>query len=85
LLILRRTGDRPRLPQSSLNRLFGLTPAEAGLASRLASGESLASAADALGMAKETARVHLRAVFTKTDTHRQAELVSLLATLARRH
>lgn len=64
-----------------LRSVFGLSPAEARLAMRISSGESLEFAADALGVAYETARNHLKAVFAKTDTHRQAEVVSLLARL----
>jgi hypothetical protein len=34
------------------------------------------------GTAYETARVTLKSIFQKTDTHRQAELVALLAQMA---
>lgn len=60
-----------------------LTPAEARLAARLASGEALETAAEALGIARETARNQLKAVFAKTGTSRQAELVALLAGVIR--
>ena len=58
---------------------FQLTPAEAALAVHLGQGEALADAAQALGIAYNTARSHLRAIFAKTGTHRQAELVTLLS------
>jgi DNA-binding CsgD family transcriptional regulator len=70
-------------PEDALRATFRLTTAEARLASRLATGTSLDHAADALGIARNTARAQLRAVFAKTDTSRQAELVALLARLAR--
>lgn len=57
---------------------FGLTAAEMRLAKFLLQGRSLADAAVELDIAYETARTHLRAVFTKTGTHRQAELVARL-------
>lgn len=60
-----------------LSSVFGLTLAEAKLASRLCCGESLQSAADALGIACVTARNQLKSVFTKTETRRQGELVAL--------
>jgi DNA-binding CsgD family transcriptional regulator len=74
---------RPPVPENLLRTAFALTPAEARLASRLAGGASLEEAADALGIAKNTARIQLRAVFAKTGTSRQGGLVALLARLAR--
>ena len=64
------------MPQTALlkNR-FGLTPAEARVVLRLVAGDSLRSAAKALGIKYETVRTHLKSVFQKTGTRRQAELV----------
>ncbi|MEZ5828253.1 MAG: LuxR C-terminal-related transcriptional regulator [Hyphomicrobiales bacterium] len=59
-------------------RAFGLTPAELRLAEALVRGTSLKDYAEQVGIAEGTARVQLKAVFAKTNTHRQAELVSLL-------
>lgn len=72
----------PQPPDSVLRAAFGLTAAEAGLARRISSGEKLESIADELGIRYETARNHLKAVFAKTQTHRQAELVAVLGRLA---
>jgi DNA-binding CsgD family transcriptional regulator len=72
---------RPSPAQAVLRGAFGLTRAEACLAALLARGESLESAALELGVATGTARHHLKSVFEKTETHRQAELVSLLSSL----
>jgi DNA-binding CsgD family transcriptional regulator len=58
---------------------FALTPAEAKRGSVCAEGLARVRGAEQLGIARETARVHLKAVFAKTGTHRQAELVALLA------
>jgi DNA-binding CsgD family transcriptional regulator len=58
-----------------LKNRFGLTPAEARLVLRLVSGGSLRSAARALGIKYETVRTHLKSIFQKTGTRRQAELV----------
>ncbi len=66
----------------SLRDRFQLTPAEAGLAVQLAQGASLVDAARALDIAHNTARAHLRAIFAKTGTHRQVQLVHLLQTSA---
>jgi len=66
---------------TALIDVFELTPAEASLASIIAEGASPEEAAKRLGVAKETARNQLKAVFGKTGTHRQSELVALLARL----
>jgi DNA-binding CsgD family transcriptional regulator len=63
----------------ALIRFFRLTPAEARLAAGLGTGAPLAEVADALAIGRETARSHLRAVFAKTGTTRQAELVRIIA------
>jgi DNA-binding CsgD family transcriptional regulator len=52
--------------------------AEARLAALISTGISPKTVAEQLGIAKETARTQLKAVFAKTSTHRQSELVALL-------
>ena len=59
-------------------RLYGFTPAETSLACRLAGGTDLATAAEELAVTVGTARVQLKSLLAKTDTHRQAELVRML-------
>lgn len=78
LLLLTCLDARPELPETRLMLLFRLTPAGARLAARLASGETLEDAADALQVSLGTARNQLKAIFAKTETRRQAELVALL-------
>jgi len=68
----------PELPETRLMLIFRLTPAEARLAARLACGESLEEASERLAVSLGTARNQLKAIFTKTETNRQAELVALL-------
>jgi DNA-binding CsgD family transcriptional regulator len=67
--------------------VFALTPAEARLAAAVADGRSLESIAESSGVSLTTARNQLKSVLSKTDTHRQSELVALLARLEarRRH
>jgi DNA-binding CsgD family transcriptional regulator/PAS domain-containing protein len=64
-----------------LEQAFGLTPAEARLASQIAAGRTLAEIARQQGIGRETVRSQLKAVFEKTGTARQAELALLLAKL----
>lgn len=68
----------PRSVEGTLQSLHSLTPAEARLAALLAQGLSLYDAADRLGVTRHTARSVLKLVMSKTQTHRQAELVQLL-------
>jgi DNA-binding CsgD family transcriptional regulator/PAS domain-containing protein len=70
-------------PDGDLTLAFGLTPAEARIASGLLAGASIDAVADKLGIAYETSRNQLKSVFQKTDTHRQGQLVSLLARAGR--
>ena len=56
-----------------------LTTAEARFARRLLGGEGMETASNKLGIAYETSRRHLKSIFNKTGTRRQAELVALLA------
>ena len=83
LVIITDLDPRQR-PQADLIReAFGLTSAEARLASRLAGGEDVRTVADQTGVSYETARTQLRAVFAKTGVSRQAELAALMAPIAR--
>lgn len=65
----------------TLRTIFGLTPAESRLAIELTSGNAIDDAAERLGIAKETARNQLKAIFRKVNINRQSELVALLARL----
>jgi len=62
-----------------LGTLFGLTAAEARLAVTLMEGRSLSEASEVRGLSRETVKSQLSAIFSKTDTKRQGELIRLLA------
>ncbi|MBI1261897.1 MAG: alpha/beta fold hydrolase [Rhizobiales bacterium] len=64
-----------------LRESLGLTPAELRLASLLKDGVSVNEAANRLGIAVNTARNQLRAIFTKLGVNRQSEMVRHLAEL----
>jgi DNA-binding CsgD family transcriptional regulator/PAS domain-containing protein len=68
----------PEPAAETLSRLFGLTPAVARLAAALAAGRTLAEHAEAAGITQGTSRWHLKELFARTGTSRQAELVRLL-------
>lgn len=59
-------------------QLFNLTRAETALAMELANGLSLEEAAEALNIRRNTARAHLRSIFSKTGVRRQTELVRIM-------
>ena len=62
-----------------LQGLFDLTPAEAKVASQIAGGLAIRDISVANTVSQDTVRMHLKSIFSKTGTHRQAELVSLLS------
>ncbi len=64
----------------ALQTLFGLSQAEARLASLLASGDSLSEAAEQSFISKNTAKVQLKSIFTKLGVNRQAELIKVILT-----
>ncbi|WPO43397.1 helix-turn-helix transcriptional regulator [Tardiphaga sp. 42S5] len=66
---------------TTLRILFGLTPAEARLATAVANGIDLATFAIGANVSKDTVRNQLKAVFEKTGARRQPELAVLLTTL----
>jgi DNA-binding CsgD family transcriptional regulator len=72
---------RPYPLVSLLIRVFSFTPAEARLAAALANGTSIADAAEVMSISSDTVRHQLKTVFLKTDTHRQSQLIALLARL----
>ncbi|OJZ71639.1 helix-turn-helix transcriptional regulator [Mycobacterium paraffinicum] len=71
----------PEPPAMLLRRLYGLTTSEAKVALMVVRAEGLKPIADELSVSLTTVKTHLRHVFEKTGTHRQAELVRLLLTL----
>ena len=65
-------------PGEVLQRLFGLTPAEAGVLERIVRGATVNATARELGISLNTARSHMKSLFAKTGTNRQAELIRLV-------
>jgi DNA-binding CsgD family transcriptional regulator len=75
-IALPRTDDE--IDSTLLGSMFDLTPAEVRLAKALMKGEDMARIATAQRISITTVRTQLKSIFSKTDTHRQAELVELL-------
>jgi DNA-binding CsgD family transcriptional regulator len=76
-VFVRDTEGKSQPPIRLTQQLFQLTPAETALAIQLANGLSLDEASDALNIRRNTARAHLRSIFSKTGVRRQTELVRL--------
>jgi DNA-binding CsgD family transcriptional regulator len=81
LLVLSDLNKPSGIQPHVLEQTFGLSPAEARLAALMATGISPERAAERLGLARATVRNQLKAVFAKTETHRQSEIVALLSRL----
>jgi DNA-binding CsgD family transcriptional regulator len=70
----RRSALDPRL----IAKMLDLTPAQARVAALLGEGKSTEEIAGGLGINPNSVRVHLKAIFARTGTHHQADLVALL-------
>lgn len=67
---------------ASAATLYQLTTAEIQVLGQVLQGNALADVADMLGLARSTVKTHLEAIYRKTQTNRQAELVSRIMRLA---
>jgi DNA-binding CsgD family transcriptional regulator len=77
-----------KLDQGILERVLMLTPMEAKVVLALRGCKETDLAARSLGIAISTVRTHLKHVYSKTNTHRQSELIRLserLISAAPRH
>ncbi len=78
IVVMRDPDRRASVSAHVVGQLFGLTPAEATLATLLAQGADLDEAAAELGIRRNTARSQLQSVFMKTNAKRQSELVRMI-------
>lgn len=81
-VILLDLDAHPEPTPRTLQRLFGFTAAETQLAVELVRGRNLLDIARARRLSRTTIRSHLAALFIKTQTRRQVELVALLGRVA---
>jgi DNA-binding CsgD family transcriptional regulator len=73
--------DAPSPPEI-IAKAYKLTPAELRVLLAVVEVGGVPETAEALGIAETTVRFHLRQLFEKTGTHRQADLVKLVAGFA---
>lgn len=73
---------RAETPPDVLQKLFGLTPAEARVLDHLVSGLTLKEIGALTDRSEETVRSQIKSIFQKTATTRQADLIRLVLSSA---
>jgi DNA-binding CsgD family transcriptional regulator/PAS domain-containing protein len=81
LLLIIDPANRAGIPVAWIADAYGLTPGEARVALAAASGGSIPEMARSLNLSPNTVKTHLRKVFAKTGTSRQAELTRLITSI----
>jgi DNA-binding CsgD family transcriptional regulator/PAS domain-containing protein len=76
-VFLRRLHDTSPLPGEVFVKHYAISPAECRVLMMLAQGMTVKEASVALGISESTAKTHLKKLFEKTGTSRQAELLML--------
>ena len=78
LLFVIDPANRRSIPLAQIMDAYGLTQAEARVALAASSGTTISETARLLKLSPNTIKTHLRRVFAKTATGRQAELAGLI-------
>ena len=71
-------------PPEAIAKSYKLTPTELRVLLAIVEVGGVPEAAEALGIAETTVKTHLRRLFDKTGTRRQADLVKLVAGFSNR-
>jgi DNA-binding CsgD family transcriptional regulator len=66
-------------PTETIAKVYRLSPSEVRVLLAVVEIGGLPAVADTLGISKETVKTQLNSVFSKTNTHRQIDLVKLVA------
>jgi len=66
-------------PQQAIAKLYKLTPTELRVLSGIVHVGGVPEVAEVMGISVSTVKTHLRRLFAKTGTDRQADLVKLVA------
>jgi DNA-binding NarL/FixJ family response regulator len=78
VLLLIDTDQRTKVSGDTLVRLYNLTPSETRVALMLIDGKRLEQISEELDVAQTTVVFHLKNLFRKTETNRQADLIRVL-------
>ncbi|MDH4439114.1 MAG: helix-turn-helix transcriptional regulator, partial [Rhizobium sp.] len=79
VLMFSRLTSREHADVALFKHAYGLTNREAEVLGLIAEQPTLEAIGHTLGISREAVRFHLKSIFLKTNTHRQSELVGLLA------
>jgi len=82
LVLIVEPVNRTRIEPELVEKLLGLTPAEAKVAVLLAEGRTLRQIASATGRKYSTVRTHLKHLFAKLGASRQLEVVQAVLALS---
>ena len=82
VVVVHQASEKKAPWEELFRELFRLSPAETRLIQCLADHDSLYDAALTMGVSKETARSHLKAIFQKTGVRKQAALSRLVVQLS---
>jgi DNA-binding CsgD family transcriptional regulator len=85
LLFVIDPANRRSIPLSQIMDAYGLTQAEARVALAASSGNTVIETGQLLKLSPNTIKTHLRRVFAKTATARQAELAGLITSVGSVH
>jgi DNA-binding CsgD family transcriptional regulator len=80
-LILTEQGEGAVVDPGVLAALFGLTPAQARVATALVAGHSVRQISEDQDISEAAVRFHLKSILPKAGVHRQAEFVAKVAAL----
>jgi len=78
VIIRPRASEDPSVLMGDLRRHFGLTKAEVSLILEFERGGTLSEIADRIGVSRSTIQTHLKAIFAKTGTTKQRDVVTLV-------
>jgi DNA-binding CsgD family transcriptional regulator len=78
-VIIQNPAEGAPAPIEAIGLLYGLTAAERNVLEHVAASHTPQETADRLGVSVNTVKTHLQKIFAKTNTARQADLVSLVA------
>jgi DNA-binding CsgD family transcriptional regulator/PAS domain-containing protein len=78
-VIIQNPAEGATPPIDAFGLLYGLTAAERHVLEHIAESQSPQETADRLGVSLATVKTHLQKLFAKTNTRRQADLISLVA------
>lgn len=70
------------IDEAPLRNAYSLTAAESRICAALVSGENVHTLSERLGISPQTTRTHLKRIYDKTATTRQAELLRVLMTFS---